>query len=120
MGSTLGVNVYKHYCGDFLKDFSFIIQPSSCIDESSEESCMSKSNMDCCDDETDFYQLDVKFIKNNQDHIKLIPSFAIAFIQEFQNLNKIETGFSNTKLWPPPILKEIPFYKKYNQRILYA
>lgn len=65
--STTGISVYKHYCGDFLASLSFYTPAESCSDMA-EESC-DIQKMDCCEDESEFYQADLDLIKNEVEQI---------------------------------------------------
>lgn len=54
----MGIQVYKHYCGEYLAAIS-VFHKSSCGDTSNEaESCAMQSEKSCCEDEMHFVQLD--------------------------------------------------------------
>lgn len=80
LGSTLGVSVYKHYCGEFLEGVSLYFQTNPCADEGGEDACQQGKQMDCCDDETEFHQLKVNLIKNSNEQESINPLVYSAFI----------------------------------------
>ncbi|MGM0566679.1 MAG: HYC_CC_PP family protein [Bacteroidota bacterium] len=49
--STTGFSLSRHYCGDVLVEVAVNKQAETCCSDS-----------DCCDTETDFYQLDEDFV----------------------------------------------------------
>ena len=120
LGSTLGIQVYKHYCGDFLEEVSLYIPSNPCADEGGEDACSKGKKTSCCDDETEYYQLEVDLIKNsnNQKDFKLFP------IKEYSIINKlIEVEGEKeivTLLSKPPPLSPIPIYKNLQRLVYYG
>lgn len=120
VGSTSGVQVYKHYCGDFLEAISVYIEANPCEGEGGEAMCSQGKTTSCCDDETEFYQLEVDFIKHssNQQEFKIFPTLL--------SLNNEELiDFSEKKvhlilLAKPPPVKPVPIYKQLSQFIFYG
>ena len=118
LSSTLGIQVHKHYCGDFLAAISVYFQSNPCADESGEDACSKEKKMACCNDETEFYQLDVDLIKQAQQQKLSLQTPSIVLespeiIEEAVERNRVELYLSR----PPPWLK-IPLFKKF-QRLTY-
>ncbi|MAY83000.1 MAG: hypothetical protein CMP59_02620 [Flavobacteriales bacterium] len=81
--STTGISVYKHYCGDFLASLSLYSPTDGCGDED-EKGC-DESKMDCCDDETEFYQAELDLIKHEK------TAFAFNFFTlPFESATKLD------------------------------
>jgi len=121
LSSVLGVQVYKHYCGDFLADVSLYIQSNPCADERGVDKCTKGEMKSCCDDEFQYIQLDINLQKTD---IKR-PSFNhIAFIQILTYI--IETKLINLsnqfepKLIEPPEKKVTPLYKLLHRYTFYG
>lgn len=121
IGTTSGISVYKHYCGDLLEEISIFIQSNPCSDEGGEAACSAGKEMNCCDNETEYYQLEVDLVKTSQHQInfRITPQiilFGLAqnhlfFIEESKSLNYLEL---------PPIISDIPLYKQLKQFTFYG
>ncbi len=57
--STTGFSISRHYCGEALIDVAVNKQAETCC-----------SNPDCCDTETDYYQLDDDFLMSDAVSVK--------------------------------------------------
>ena len=118
LGSTLGVQVYKHYCGDFLAEVSLYMQTASCAVEGGEEACSKDKSTSCCDDETEFYQLTIDLIKHQQveQNFSYFPVSVILIAKHFIISDDKESLL--VLLAKPPPIDGIPLYKKL-QRLTY-
>jgi hypothetical protein len=120
LSSTLGVNVYKHYCGDLLEGISVFIQSNPCADEGGEEACTAGKETDCCEDETEYYQLDIELV--TQQVQQLSSKQFLAFTQllylysPFGSNSPTSSEFGDEP--PPQIRKDL--YQKYEQLIFYG
>lgn len=120
LSSTLGIQVYKHYCGDFLAEISVYIQSNPCADEGGEDACSKGKEMSCCDDETEFYQLDVDLIKQSQEQQKL-EFTALQHVQIFESSEDLmEQEWDLNYLSRPPPLSKVPIYKKLQRYTYYG
>lgn len=119
--SVSGINVYKHYCGDFLEEVSVYIQSNPCADEGGEDACSKDKETDCCDDEVEFLQLDIDLVQaqsqkvefsNNQ--LTLVLFAAIPMAKE--SSNQMESISERA----PPNFHKIPIYKRLSRYTLYG
>lgn len=118
LGSTMGVNVYKHYCGELLEGISLYIQTNPCAEEGGEDACSANNEDECCDDEFNFYQLDLDFIQSNSSKIKMVLSkVAILRIEKIQFSPILESKKLKIEGIPPP-MRKIPIYK-LNQKLVF-
>ena len=120
LSSTTGINVYKHYCGEFLAEVSFFVKSNPCADESGEDTCSASKEMDCCEDETEFYQLDTQLIKqsNAYEGLELGP-IQVQLIQS--TLTVLEESETLISLYePPPPRYNNPLYQQFQQLIFYG
>lgn len=120
LSSTTGINVYKHYCGDLLEGVSFFVKSNPCADEGGEDACSAGKEMDCCEDETDFYQLDTQLIKqtNSLDDLFLEP-VEIQLINYTFSIYEGESDFELNSELPPPKYNS-PLYKEFQQFVFYG
>jgi len=120
LSSTTGINVYKHYCGDFLAEVSFFVKSDPCADEGGEDACSAGKEMDCCEDQTEFYQLDTQLIKqsNKQEGIGLISVEIQLKNSIFSDLMVIE-GEDEPDELPPPKYRN-PLYKQFQRLLFYG
>ena len=120
LSSTTGINVCKHYCGDFLAEISFFVKSNPCADENGEESCSADKGMDCCEDESEFYQLDTQLIKETYWYQKIqLTPVQLELIRSFFTITEINTV--GTELYvPPPLINKEPFYQKFQQLVFYG
>lgn len=121
LGSVLGVQVYKHYCGDFLVGVSLYIQSNPCADESGEDKCSRGEMKSCCEDEFQYIQLDINLQKPDIKN----PSFHhLALIQRPIPTAAAELIFLSRQLAPklvePPEEKVIPLYKLLRRYTFYG
>jgi len=120
LGTTSGVSVYKHYCGDFLAEISIFIQSNPCSDENGEDACTVNKEMECCDDETDFYQLEIDLVKTSLNKINFSLNHGFTLLG---HINKLDTKDEIAELSylerPPPIYR-IPIYKELQRFTLYG
>ena len=120
LSSTLGVNVYKHYCGDLLEGISVFIQSNSCADEVGEEACSAGKETDCCEDETEYYQLDIELVTQQVQQFSSKKS--VAFIQLFYASSRFELDSPTSSEFvdaPPPHIRN-DLYQKYERLIFYG
>lgn len=118
LASTLGIQVYKHYCGDYLAEISVYVQSNPCADEGGEDACSKGKTKSCCDDETEYYQLKIDLIKASQkDQLsKFIPSESL-LLSDYLYAKEQSKELLVQNVRPPPENK-IPLYKEL-QRLLY-
>jgi len=120
LSSAVGISVYKHYCGDFLAEISLYVQSNPCADEGGEDACNKGKEMDCCDDETEFYRLQLDSVKPTIVDLKIqfVPKkYLVLFTpQPTQLVDQVQTGFS---LKEKPTEK-IPIYKRLHRFTLYG
>ena len=116
----MGINVYKHFCGDLLEDVSFFVKSSPCADEGGEDACSAGKEMDCCEDQTEFYQLDAQLIKqsNDQEDFKLLP---IEIQLSYYSLTDLELIEYTVELddFPPPKYSN-PLYQQFHRLVFYG
>ena len=119
--SVSGINVYKHYCGDFLANISFYISADPCSPNDMEESCSKEKEKSYCDDEFEFHHLDItlNFHKLNQVDFAL-SSFNLISTATFDVEPKIITLQSNSIRQKPPNLNTLPLYKRFKQFTFYG
>ena len=120
LSSSIGVSVYKHYCGDFLAAVSLYVESNPCADENGGDICSSNKATSCCDDETDYYQLDTDLVVAVSKKLQIILPFTfqrteIKIIDE--DLTSEESQFTGNN---SPTIFTIPIYKKQKQLIFYA
>lgn len=120
LSSTAGVSVYKHYCGDFLEGISLFVQSDPCSDEGGEDACNILNENDCCEDETNFYQLDVDFITNGISNLKIKNAEIIPLVEFSEPRITTDNLIVSTSITSPPEINKIPIYKKIHKIILYA
>ena len=120
LSSVTGINVYKHYCGDFLADISFFIKSNPCADENGEDSCSVGKDVSCCEDETEFYQLDTELFKqqSSTEKYEMQPvevelRYVLAVTQELEKK-------THQELDPPPPKYQNPLYQQFQQLIFYG
>ncbi len=118
--STSGVSVYKHYCGNHLAAVSLFHAHNPCLDGEEEESCSMEQEMDCCDDEFQFYQLDVELQKVNAQSLSLNVELTA---QESSRLlplvEDIKLDQQAAEPKPPPLVRP-PIYITSQQLIFYG
>ncbi len=120
LSSTMGINVYKHFCGDLLEDVSFFVKSNPCADEGGEDACNAGKEMDCCKDQTEFYQLDVQLIKqsNNQEDFSVAPIEIELISLSLSDLEVNEQTFGFDEL-PPPKYNN-PLYRQFQRLLFYG
>lgn len=117
----MGVNVYKHYCGELLEGISLFVQFNPCADEGGEDACSAGKEDSCCADETEFYQLDVKLLKQQQTE-KITPKQMISlklFVHADIKLDRNNQVSIILRDESPPKWKE-PLYRQFRQLIFYG
>ena len=107
--STTGFSLSRHYCGEVLVEVAVNRQAETCC-----------SNPDCCDTETEFYQLDEDFVgsfpafsKPEIPVLAEIISSVISFLLETNNAEKIDAF---TEGISPPVKRR--FYLVYQVYLL--
>lgn len=120
LGTTVGIQVNKHYCGDFLQSISLYVQLNPCADEGGEDACSRDKAPSCCDDETEFHQLKIDVIKQSvlQQDFNLQFSNVIFYTSNFFKLQR-ETEVVTLLAQPPPI-SPIPIYKRLKRLTYYG
>ena len=120
LSSTTGINVYKHYCGDFLAEISFFVKSNPCADENGEESCSASKETDFCEDESEFYQLDTQLIKESYGYQKIeLTPFQLELVSELFIV--AESASVETEIYvPPPLINKEPLYQKNQQLVFYG
>jgi len=120
LSSTTGINVYKHYCGDFLAEISFFVKSNPCADENGEESCSADKGMDCCEDESEFYQLDTQLIKqtNTYEDLVLTP-IQVQLVHPAVTIPK-EEKIEISLYEPPPLKYDNLLYNQFQQLVFYG
>ncbi|MBT3385187.1 MAG: hypothetical protein HN778_07805 [Prolixibacteraceae bacterium] len=99
--STMGVAIYKHYCGGFLISTSVFTEAESCCDAS-----------DCCENEMSFYQVDEDFSMASLSEIPHsaeleLLHFAV-LVYNFNVIDSEETEeFFIADLPPPPKIQKV-------------
>ena len=95
--STTGITISKHYSMGELYDASFIGEADRCCSEP----------CDCCEDEFEFYRLEVEFVGSDvQFSFNEVPSVDLLIITVLFDLNENSELLSNetdyTTNLPPP------------------
>lgn len=122
LSSVLGVQVYKHYCGDFLAEVSLYFQSNPCADEGGEEACSKGKKESCCDDEFQYLQLDVDLQKTNIQR----PNFdqlALKSIHPLVSKLIVDTPLNEDEALVfehPPERNQLPLYRLFNRYTLYG
>ena len=98
--STTGFSISRHYCGEALIDVAVNKQAEACC-----------SNPDCCDTETDYYQLDDDFLGSVTASVKpeqviSVDLFASVFSFQIEK-NLIDQLISFTDGASPPVRQRI-------------
>jgi len=117
--STNGIAVYKHYCGDFLANLSLFTPGHGCGDEEAEGCDMDNAGMDCCEDETEFYQAELDLIKQEQSAFAF--SFFTLSIESAKDVSLFKTfsGTINlTDRGPPDLIR--PLYIRFSRLTYYG
>lgn len=117
MLSTAGVSVYKHYCGDFLASLSFYTPAESCSDMAIEGCEMKK--MDCCDDESEFYQADLDLIKKDAEQYRF-SFFELKLYSSNQLASAINSNQLSQKNYRGPPTNGPPRYLLFSRWIDYG
>ena len=120
LSSTTGINVYKHYCGDFLAEISFFVKSNPCADESGEDTCSAGKEMDCCEDESEFYQLDTQLIKQTSTYEDLeLRPIQVQLVHSVLTVPK-QRDIEISLYEPPPLIYNNPLYQEFQQLIFYG
>lgn len=119
--SVSGINVYKHYCGDFLEEVSVYIQSNPCADEGGEDVCSMGKETSCCDDEIEFHQLDITLQQNQVEKIEFnVNQQIVELFTEIPSANELDLELrSESERAPPDLFKE-PLFKTLNQYLFYG
>ena len=119
--SVSGINVYKHYCGNLLEEISVYIQSNPCADEGGEDACSKGKASSCCDDDVEFYQLDITLHSSTSKDIKFqkIQSVIKLFAKvPFKNIQDVEGNIRKERA--PPNLSFPPIYKRLSRYTFYG
>ncbi|MBL4709324.1 MAG: hypothetical protein JKY48_12885 [Flavobacteriales bacterium] len=117
VGTTSGISIYKHYCGDFLEEISIFIQSNSCADESGEDTCSAGKEMSCCDIETEYYQLEIDLVKTTPRQISFEITHQIILFRLDQESIIVKEPSNLEDLH---IIEGVPIYKKLKRLTLYG
>jgi hypothetical protein len=119
--SVSGINVYKHYCGDFLAETSIYIQTNPCADEGGEDACSKGKAKSCCDDEVEFLQLDVDLVQSQNQKVDFNShNYIIEFVESISLNNKKNISLESDRKRAPPLISEEPIYKRLNRFTFYG
>lgn len=119
--SVSGVNVYKHYCGDFIREISIYIQSNPCSDEGGEDVCSMGKKASCCDDEVEYHQLDITLQQGQIQKIEFdINHQIVELFAQLPLTTKSESQLDFRIERPPPDLVKIPLFKTLNQYLFYG
>lgn len=118
--SVSGVNVYKHYCGDFLEGISIYFQTNPCGDEGGEDACSKDKAAACCDDEIEYHQLDVDLVRAQKTWLDFSLTFQLIDFGIAKELVLNTSNSINKAKRAPPNIVKIPIYKKLNRYTFYA
>lgn len=100
--ATVGVTVSKHFCGGKLADTS-LFASATC------GSCDKDMAGNCCQDESEFFQMDEDFVITSTDidfDLKFTFSFLSTFIDSFFTEKNNSSDYLNYK--PPLLNSDIP------------
>ena len=94
--TTMGLTISKHYCGGNLVSTSVFVEADSCCNDS-----------DCCNNETEFFQLDEDFSLVSVSKVPQTAEFDLLYFAILvYNFNVIESeeadDFFEVDLPPPP------------------
>ena len=120
LSSTTGVNIYKHYCGDFLEGISIYVKGNPCEDEGGESMCSQGKETDCCEDETEFYQLETDLFKqqSNTKNFETQPvlvelKYALSVVEEVEDKSYLNLDIPKSKY-------QNPLYQEFQQLVFYG
>lgn len=120
LSSTLGIQVYKHYCGNLLADISFF-HKSSCCEAEQGESCPLKKEVNSCEDEFQFIQLDTELTNHSVQSIRFEQLAVVQTLFNFTfNLNLSTEVLDVETYKQPPERSKTPLYKRFNRLTLYG
>lgn len=130
--SSTGFSMYKHYCGDNLKDISLFEEAASCHESEAEDMPMeacpfhqhtndsSADADDCCSDEYNYIELEEQQQLNNHTEkvtVKAIPVKDLGFKEEYFEENSLSTSCITTSANE---INAPPLYIQYVQFSLYG
>ena len=117
---STGFTINKHFCQNQLQKILVWVQPGSCHDSTSGNSCNSKKHQcthatpeeeaNCCTNESDFVQLDADLVKPDIIQNFLPDFFSFSFFSTVFTTPNITHHYSNSYLLykPPLVLSNIP------------
>lgn len=118
LSSTLGVQVYKHYCGTLLESVGFYMPPNSCEDEGGEMTCSVGKETSCCDDELEVHQLKSDFLKTPKQVLKKLTPVLICVL--CPELLEEKATAKWVDYYVALHIPDIPIYKRLQRYTLYA
>jgi hypothetical protein len=121
LSSTVGIQLYKHYCGDYLAAVS-LFHKSSCGEvESEEESCKMQKEKSCCEDEFHYLQLDTELANHIYQGLSF-EQIAIAktLFNDTFDLSLFIEGLEIEIHKDPPERHKLPLYKRLNRLTYYG
>lgn len=120
LSSTAGIQVYKHYCGDYLAAIS-LFHESSCGDQEEEESCKMQSEKSCCEDEFQFLQIDTDLLSQSTQKLSQEKQLLIAVLAvHVFKLEQLNDDLIVSNYEPPPERQKIPIYKRLMRLTYYG
>lgn len=120
LSSTIGIQVYKHYCGDYLAAIS-LFHESSCGDQEEEESCKMQSEKNCCEDDFQLFQVDTDLASQSTQKLSKEKQFLIAVLAvQLFKLDLSSDEFIVFNYEPPPEQHKVPIYKRLMRLTYYG
>lgn len=120
LSNTIGIQVYKHYCGDYLAAIS-LFHESSCGDQEEEESCKMQSEKNCCEDDFQFFKVDTDLANQSTQKLSQEKQFLNAVLA--YHLFKLELSSDEFVVFnyePPPEQHKVPIYKRLMRLTYYG
>jgi|GEM_PF-1185944 len=117
--TNTSISVNKHFCGTYLADISLFSDASCEMAHGSCDDERKSKKMDCCSDKTDTHFLDIDLKSESNQNLKfklyeLDRDYALIAVSK----KVTQIDFQNNQERGPPLISEVPAYKKF-QRLLY-
>lgn len=96
------------------------MKSNPCADESGEDTCSAGKEMDCCEDESEFYQLDTQLIKQTSTYEDLeLRPIQVQLVHSVLTVPK-QRDIEISLYEPPPLIYNNPLYQEFQQLIFYG